>query len=168
MVQMYFTFQRQTIKGIKTQELPKMTDSMKFGPEWLRNMSAEPSNIGANNLSATASGGPNSGPSLHSLGGGSGGGVGVGGGVLSNPCHTAANRNMFPEYRYGREEMLSLFDRNCILPQILPSFKKLFIEKVQYPLALTPSSEDEVHSQSQLSSSVSVKEINVRCPVEGL
>ncbi|EDW10895.1 GIGYF family protein Gyf [Drosophila mojavensis] len=127
-----------------------MTDSMKFGPEWLRNMSAEPSNIGA-----TAGGGSNSGLSLHSLGGGSGGGTGVSGGVnmLANPSHTAANRNMFPEYRYGREEMLSLFDRNCLLPQILPSFKKLFIEKVQYPLALTPSSEDELNSQSQLSSS---------------
>ncbi|TDG39640.1 hypothetical protein AWZ03_013937 [Drosophila navojoa] len=132
-----------------------MTDSMKFGPEWLRNMSAEPSSIGANNLSATAGGGSNSGLSLHSLGSGNSGGAGVGGGVnmVANPSHTSANRNMFPEYRYGREEMLSLFDRNCLLPQILPSFKKLFIEKVQYPLALTPSSEEEPNSQSQLSSS---------------
>lgn len=140
-----------------------MTDSMKFGPEWLRNMSAEPSNVGTSNLSATAGGGINSGLTLHSLGGGVGGSGSGGGGVvggvnmLANPSHTAANRNMFPEYRYGREEMLSLFDRNCLLPQILPSFKKLFIEKVQFPLALTPSSEEEINSQNQLGSSVSLK-----------
>ncbi|XP_064537540.1 GIGYF family protein Gyf [Drosophila montana] len=130
-----------------------MTDSMKFGPEWLRNMSAEPSTVGSNNVSGTAAaGGLNSALSIHSLvggGGGSGGGVNM----LAGQGHTAASRNMFPEYRYGREEMLSLFDRNCLLPQILPSFKKLFVEKVQYPLALTPSSEEEINSQSPLGSS---------------
>ncbi|KAH8384334.1 hypothetical protein KR093_001932 [Drosophila rubida] len=132
-----------------------MTDSMKFGPEWLRNMSAEPSVVGSNNMSAMVgnnAGGNNvgamnsstSGLSLHSIGGGSGGGS----------HSTVASRNLFPEYRYGREEMLSLFDRNCLLPQMLPSFKKLFVEKVQYPLALTPSSEEEImNNQNSLGSS---------------
>ncbi|XP_034112220.1 GIGYF family protein Gyf [Drosophila albomicans] len=134
-----------------------MTDSMKFGPEWLRNMSAEPSVVvgSSNSMSAVVgnnSGGNNvvggmnstSGLSLHSTGSGGG-----------NQSHTtAASRNLFPEYRYGREEMLSLFDRNCLLPQILPSFKKLFVEKVQYPLALTPSSEEEMmNSQNSPGSS---------------
>ncbi|ACY70497.1 GIGYF family protein Gyf [Drosophila virilis] len=129
-----------------------MTDSMKFGPEWLRNMSAEPSTVGSNNVSgpAAAAGGLNSALSIHSLVGGGSGGGGVN--MLAGQGHTAASRNMFPEYRYGREEMLSLFDRNCMLPQILPSFKKLFVEKVQYPLALTPSSEEEINSQSPLGS----------------
>lgn len=133
-----------------------MTDSMKFGPEWLRNMSAEPSTVGSNNVSGTAAaaGGLNSALSIHSLVGGGSGGGGVN--MLAGQGHTAASRNMFPEYRYGREEMLSLFDRNCLLPQILPSFKKLFVEKVQYPLALTPSSEEEINSQSPLGSSVSI------------
>ncbi|XP_030379364.1 GIGYF family protein CG11148 [Scaptodrosophila lebanonensis] len=136
-----------------------MTDSMKFGPEWLRNMSAEPSSA-SNNV---AGGGV-----------GSGGASGSGGGTANSSSYSAHNsnsgstggssnsnsggltpaaRNMFPEYRYGREEMLSLFDRSCSLPQILPTFKKLFIDKVQYPLALTPSSEDDVNSQAPTASS---------------
>ncbi|KAH8292615.1 hypothetical protein KR054_006467 [Drosophila jambulina] len=98
-----------------------MTDSMKFGPEWLRNMSAEPS---GGSTSTTYS-------------------VNASGGVNTATSASASRNFLFPEYRYGREEMLSLFDRNCLLPQILPSFKKLFVEKVQYPLALTPSSEED-------------------------
>ncbi|XP_017019119.1 GIGYF family protein Gyf isoform X2 [Drosophila kikkawai] len=98
-----------------------MTDSMKFGPEWLRNMSAEPS---GGSTSTTYS-------------------VNAAGGVNAATSASASRNFLFPEYRYGREEMLSLFDRNCLLPQILPSFKKLFVEKVQYPLALTPSSEED-------------------------
>ncbi|XP_017062580.1 GIGYF family protein Gyf isoform X2 [Drosophila eugracilis] len=103
-----------------------MTDSMKFGPEWLRNMSAEPS--GSPSIYNVGSGGLNASVAPHNLG---------------NNTTPPTSRNLFPEYRYGREEMLSLFDRNCMLPQILPSFKKLFVEKVQYPLALTPSSEED-------------------------
>ncbi|XP_044316479.1 GIGYF family protein Gyf isoform X2 [Drosophila rhopaloa] len=103
-----------------------MTDSMKFGPEWLRNMSAEPS--GSPSTYNIGAGGPNSSIAANNLG---------------NTTTASASRNLFPEYRYGREEMLSLFDRNCLLPQILPSFKKLFVEKVQYPLALTPGSEED-------------------------
>ncbi|KAH8325448.1 hypothetical protein KR074_003059 [Drosophila pseudoananassae] len=101
-----------------------MTDSMKFGPGWLRNMSSEPT--GSSNVYIVSSGGQNSTPLGQNIN-----------------ASSAASRNLFPEYRYGREEMLSLFDRNCLLPQILPSFKKLFIEKVQYPLALTPSSDED-------------------------
>ncbi|XP_016944151.2 GIGYF family protein Gyf isoform X2 [Drosophila suzukii] len=112
-----------------------MTDSMKFGPEWLRNMSAEPS--GSPSTYNVSTGGPNSSIAVHNLG---------------NNTTASASRNLFPEYRYGREEMLSLFDRNCMLPQILPSFKKLFVEKVQYPLALTPSS-DEDNNQNMLGNS---------------
>ncbi|XP_043947154.1 GIGYF family protein Gyf isoform X1 [Drosophila biarmipes] len=103
-----------------------MTDSMKFGPEWLRNMSAEPS--GSPSTYNVSTGALNSSIAAHSLG---------------HNATASSSRNLFPEYRYGREEMLSLFDRNCMLPQILPSFKKLFVEKVQYPLALTPSSEED-------------------------
>ncbi|XP_052854923.1 GIGYF family protein Gyf isoform X1 [Drosophila gunungcola] len=111
-----------------------MTDSMKFGPEWLRNMSAEPA--GSPSTYNIGTGGPNSSIAAHNLG--------------NNTA--SASRNLFPEYRYGREEMLSLFDRNCLLPQILPSFKKLFVEKVQYPLALTPSSEED-NNQNPLGNS---------------
>lgn len=121
---------------------------MKFGPEWLRNMSAEPS------IGGVTAGGLNSSLSLHT--GGGGGGTGNLLASHHSQQQAAASRNLFPEYRYGREEMLSLFDRNCLLPQILPSFKKLFVDKVQYPLALTPSSEEEMTTQSPIGSSVSL------------
>lgn len=46
--------------------------------------------------------------------------------------------------RYGREEMLSLFEKNNIkIPDILPKFKKLYNDKTQSPLALTPTTEDD-------------------------
>lgn len=47
------------------------------------------------------------------------------------------------EYRYGREEMLSLFDKNFKQPELLPKYNKLFIEKMQCPLALLPPTADE-------------------------
>lgn len=47
------------------------------------------------------------------------------------------------EFRYGREEMLSLYDKNFKLPELLPNYHKLFIEKMQGPLALLPPTSDE-------------------------
>ncbi|XP_076396929.1 GIGYF family protein Gyf-like isoform X2 [Megachile rotundata] len=87
-----------------------MTDSMKFGPEWLRNMSGD----NCNN---------------------SGGGGG------STSLTTA--RYQLAEHRYGREEMLILFDRNCKPPEPLTSFSSLYVEKTQLPLALIQMTEDE-------------------------
>lgn len=54
-----------------------------------------------------------------------------------------ASRYPLAEFRYGREEMLSLYDKNCKLPELLPKFNKLFIEKMQYPLALLPTTAEE-------------------------
>lgn len=56
---------------------------------------------------------------------------------------TESARFPLAEYRYGREEMLSLYDKNFKLPELLPKFNKLFIEKMQCPLALLPPSADE-------------------------
>ncbi|XP_076236016.1 GIGYF family protein Gyf isoform X2 [Calliopsis andreniformis] len=88
-----------------------MTDSMKFGPEWLRNLSGD---------SCNSSGG--------------------GGGTMS----LTTPRYQLAEHRYGREEMLILFDRNCKPPEMLPNFSSLYIEKTQLPLALTQMTEDEM------------------------
>ncbi|XP_025075378.1 GRB10-interacting GYF protein 2 isoform X3 [Pogonomyrmex barbatus] len=88
-----------------------MTDSMKFGPEWLRNRSGDSCNTG----------------------GGSGGGTTT----LSTPRYQLA------EHRYGREEMLALYDRNCKPPEPLTTFPTLYVEKAQPPLALVPMTEDE-------------------------
>lgn len=69
-----------------------MSESIKFGPDWLRNMS-----------------------------------------IAGGEC------------RYGREEMLSHFDKaKQQLPEILPRFKNLFVAIAQSPLAMTPDTEDEV------------------------
>ncbi|XP_029169789.1 GRB10-interacting GYF protein 2-like isoform X3 [Nylanderia fulva] len=91
-----------------------MTDSMKFGPEWLRT-------------------------------GGSGGGGG-GSTSLSTPRYQLA------EHRYGREEMLALFDRNCKAPEQLTNFPALYVEKTQFPLALTQMTEDETRMWNGISS----------------
>lgn len=39
--------------------------------------------------------------------------------------------------------MLSLYDKNFKLPELLPKFNKLFIEKMHCPLALLPPTADE-------------------------
>ncbi|XP_026465050.1 GIGYF family protein CG11148-like [Ctenocephalides felis] len=83
-----------------------MTDSLKFGPEWLRNLSQD-------------------GPSAGSGGGG--------------PKYQLA------EHRYGREEMLALFDKTLGQPELLGKFKSLYVERLQPPLALAPTQEDEAN-----------------------
>lgn len=62
--------------------------------------------------------------------------------IIGDEC---AESTRFPlaEYRYGREEMLSLYDKNFKMPELLPKYNKLYIEKMQCPLALLPPSADE-------------------------
>lgn len=64
---------------------------------------------------------------------------GSGGGTttLSTPRYQLA------EHRYGREEMLALFDRNYKPPELLTTFSALYVEKTQLPLALIQMTEDE-------------------------
>jgi len=51
-------------------------------------------------------------------------------------------RYQLAEHRYGREEMLALFDRNC-KPSPLITFPTLYVEKTQLPLALITMTDDE-------------------------
>lgn len=88
-----------------------MTDSLKFGPEWLRNLAGD-------NCSA----------------GGGGGGL----------TSLIAPRYQLADHRYGREEMLALFDRNYKPPETLSSFGAIFADKAQLPLALIQMTEDEM------------------------
>ncbi|XP_045478722.1 GIGYF family protein Gyf isoform X2 [Harmonia axyridis] len=81
-----------------------MTDSMNFGPDWIRNLSSEGTTTGNN------SGGKN---------------------------------YQLADYRYGREEMLALFDKTLKPPESLMSFKTLYSETTLFPLALGPSTEEE-------------------------
>lgn len=93
-----------------------MTESLKFGPEWLRNTVAPA--LDAANLSVSG----------------------------SSSSSNAGSRYPLAEFRYGREEMLSLFDKNIKLPDIYNQikYKKLFVDKIQCPLALTPSTDEEL------------------------
>lgn len=77
-----------------------MTDSLKFGPEWLRNLSSEGNTGGA-------------------------------------PKYQLA------EHRYGREEMLALFDRSIRAPDHLVKLQGLYVEKTQTPMALLTMTEEE-------------------------
>ncbi|XP_019770094.2 GRB10-interacting GYF protein 2 isoform X2 [Dendroctonus ponderosae] len=81
-----------------------MTDSMNFGPDWIRNLSSE-----------------------GSTGGGTSGG----------------SRYQLADFRYGREEMLALFDRNIKPPAYLVNFKRLYSETTLPPLALLPPTDEE-------------------------
>lgn len=104
---------------------------MKFGPEWLRNMSSD---IGGGGQSGQSGGG------ISNMFGQNNN---INSGNNNSTSNTAAPRYQLAEYRYGREEMLLLCDKARI-PEILPKYKKLFVEKVNVPLALTPSTDDDV------------------------
>ncbi|TMW47300.1 hypothetical protein DOY81_007620 [Sarcophaga bullata] len=134
-----------------------MTDSMKFGPEWLRNMSADTASSNSTNSNSQITNSGGSSASSGSSGDGTSNNNNGNNNNSSNLNTTSSNlhnsvnsansgplRNTFPEFRYGREEMLLLFDRNCGIPEILPSFKHLFVERVQFPLALVPSTDEEL------------------------
>lgn len=69
----------------------------------------------------------------------SGGSSGGGGGTTS----LSTPRYQLAEHRYGREEMLALFDRNNKPPELLTTFAALYVEKTQLPLALVQMTEDE-------------------------
>lgn len=62
---------------------------------------------------------------------------GGGGASLTTPRYQLA------EHRYGREEMLALFDRNYKAPEPLTSFSGLYVSKTQLPLALIQMTEEE-------------------------
>ncbi|XP_026278076.1 GRB10-interacting GYF protein 2 [Frankliniella occidentalis] len=83
-----------------------MTDSMKFGPEWLRNMGQD-------------------------------------GCTAPPPMSAPTPRYQLAEHRYGREEMLALFDMQVKAPDPLSTFPGLFVDKTQVPLALIQMTEEE-------------------------
>lgn len=55
-------------------------------------------------------------------------------------------RYQLAEHRYGREEMLALFDSVVKAPDPLASFPGLYVDKTQTPLALIQMTEEETVS----------------------
>lgn len=56
---------------------------------------------------------------------------GEGGGMLYNP---PLSNIKLAEFRYGKEEILALFDKNVKPPEQLVNFGSLFVDKCQFPL----------------------------------
>lgn len=67
----------------------------------------------------------------------------TGGGGGGATTFSSTPRYQLADYRYGREEMLALYDRNHKPPEQLISFGTLYVEKSQPPLALIQMTEDE-------------------------
>lgn len=63
-----------------------------------------------------------------------------------SPSLGAPPRYKLAQHRYGREEMLALFDRNVKAPDDLSTAPPLYVEKTQLPLALIQMSDDEMVS----------------------
>ncbi|XP_033763127.1 GRB10-interacting GYF protein 2-like [Pecten maximus] len=60
------------------------------------------------------------------------------------------------DYRYGREEMLALYNPNSKIPEELEGQTYVLVEKTQEPLALIPHSEEEQRLLSQSVNSMAV------------
>ncbi|KAJ8737635.1 hypothetical protein PYW08_000230 [Mythimna loreyi] len=115
---------------------------IKFGPEWLRNMSRERSAARSNSQNASSN--PGSSASGSSAGGGT---------ATSSTSATAANTNnsnngqpkvLLAKLRYGREEMLALYDRNAEAPSELKLIDTLYQPRGKQPVALNNTFEDDV------------------------
>ena len=102
-----------------------MTDSIKFGPEWLRNtISSTTENVPYSTKTSNSQCNHNS---------------------LSN-INQAFTKYPLAEFRYGREEMISLFEKTLSPPDIF--VKKMFVDKLQHPLALIPTNDDDFFQNS--------------------
>lgn len=63
--------------------------------------------------------------------------------ACTQPTISSAPRYQLADHRYGREEMLALFDHMVKAPDPLTSISSLYVEKTQEPLALQQMTEDE-------------------------
>jgi PERQ amino acid-rich with GYF domain-containing protein len=73
---------------------------------------------------------------------------GIGGNMSGVQMGTMSTgpRYLLAEHRYGREEMLALFNSTSRTLDALHAFPMLVVEKPQPPLALIPMTEDETVS----------------------
>lgn len=64
-------------------------------------------------------------------------------GVAAPVPSTGVTKYKLAKYRYGREEMLAMFDQNVPMPDSLREFQQLAVENTQPPLALVTMTEEE-------------------------
>lgn len=65
----------------------------------------------------------------------------------NTPPNSLATRFKLSEYRYTREEMLALYDKNLESPSFLANFGPLISENSIYPVAFSEPLEKEIVSQ---------------------
>ncbi|XP_048004832.1 GRB10-interacting GYF protein 2 [Leguminivora glycinivorella] len=116
---------------------------IKFGPEWLRNLARErnASIQGSNSQNALMASGNSAGP-----GAGGGAPARATSPVPGNPL-CAANTTQkihLAKLRYGREEMLALYDRTVEAPSELKSIDQLYQPRGKPPFALHNTFEEEM------------------------
>ncbi|CAG9782022.1 unnamed protein product [Diatraea saccharalis] len=119
---------------------------IKFGPEWLRNLARE-GNTGTsgNNIQSAMS--PNS-ANTGATGSSSGGNAASGSnsGNTSNTSQNISPKVQLAKLRYGREEMLALYDRTSEAPPELKFIELLYQPRGKAPFALNNTFEDEIVS----------------------
>ncbi|XP_052752680.1 GRB10-interacting GYF protein 2 isoform X2 [Galleria mellonella] len=129
---------------------------IKFGPEWLRNLSRERNGPGSgsqNNQSGYAGNGTSAGNAAGITGAAAGGsnnssttpGTSVSSTATSNAAG-GTSKLLLAKLRYGREEMLAMYDRSSEAPLELKHNEFLYQARGKTPLALNNSFEDDMPS----------------------
>ena len=59
------------------------------------------------------------------------------------PAPGPSSKFKMADYRYGREEMLSLFQPPYKAPAYIQQFSQIYVEESQTPMCFQPLSEDE-------------------------
>lgn len=91
-----------------------------------------------------------------------------GGSMSSPPPSPGLNKFKPAEHRYGREEMLALFNKHQSPPDGIHTFGHPYMEKAQEPLALIPMNEEEQRMwQRGVNSDVVLRQAG-RAPVNGV
>ncbi|KAM3968383.1 LOW QUALITY PROTEIN: GIGYF family protein Gyf [Aphomia sociella] len=127
---------------------------IKFGPEWLRNLSRERNGAGPGNQSNQfgfgnmPSGGSAAAGPAASAGGTNNSGTASGSSSTStsNPTGNTAmtSKLLLAKLRYGREEMLAMYDRTSEAPQELKHNEFLYQPRGKPPFALNNTFEDDM------------------------
>ncbi|XP_064459271.1 GRB10-interacting GYF protein 2-like [Ornithodoros turicata] len=82
-------------------------------------------------------------------------------GVSAAPTTAGPAKYKLADYRYGREEMLALFEQSACMPEPLREFQHLAVENSQLPLALVTMTEDEQRIWSRSVNSDAVLRLTV-------
>ena len=78
------------------------------------------------------------------------------GSLSTGPTPAPSSKFKLADYRYGREEMLALYQDSYEPAAYLQEFRHIFVEETQTPICLLPLSEDE-----QVSSLIEVFNVGV-------